>query len=196
MRSIRGSSDINSHSNDQKLSLSLQKGVAAIFGPDDESTAVHAANICDTKEIPYIDTRSDASSAIPIVNMYPDPESIAQMVTDLVLAAEWQSFTILYETPEWLPPMSNLLQLYDPKGDMVTVKRIDVGAPTKNYRAVLREVKMSDNFCIVIECSIDSLGEILKQVRKSEWNVQDTLNSICYRLQLILISFVRRNRSD
>lgn len=122
------------------------------------------ANICDTKEIPYIDSRYDAYSAIPIVNMYPDPSTLAQMVTDLVLAAGWESFTILYETPEWLPRLSNLLELYDPKGDTVTIKRIDVGLATKNYRAVLREVKLSSDFCIIIECSIESLGEILKQV--------------------------------
>lgn len=142
-----------------------QKGVAAIFGPDDESSAIHAANICDTMEIPYIDTRWDPLSAIPVVNMYPDPETLAQMITDLVIAAEWKSFTILYENPEWLPRMSNLLQLYDPKGDTVSVKRIDVGLPTKNYRSVLREVKQSIDDCIIIECSIDRLAEILKQVK-------------------------------
>ncbi|XP_055300709.1 glutamate receptor ionotropic, kainate 2-like isoform X1 [Sitodiplosis mosellana] len=144
----------------------LEKGVAGIFGPDDESSAVHAANICDTKEIPYIDRRWDILSAIPIVNMYPDPESIAQMVTDLVIAAEWGSFTILYENPEWLPRLSKLLELYDPKGDTITVKRIDVGLPTKNYRSVLREVKLSSDVCIVVECSIENLGEILKQAQQ------------------------------
>lgn len=98
--------------------------------------------------------------------MYPDPESIAQMVTELVVAAEWQSFTILYENPEWLPHLSKLLELYDPKGDTITVKRIDVGLPTRNFRTALREVKQSSDVCIVIECSIENLGEILKQVRR------------------------------
>lgn len=146
------------------MTLFLQKGVAAIFGPDDESSAIHAANICDTKEIPYIDTRWDPLSSIPIVNMYPDPAILAQIIVDLVMAAEWKSFTILYENPEWLPRVSNLLELYDPKGDTITVRRIDVGLPTKNYRTVLREVKMSDDACIIIECSIENLAEILKQV--------------------------------
>lgn len=93
------------------------------------------------------------------------------MVTDVVQAAEWQSFTILYENPEWLPHLSNLLELYDPKGDIVTVKRIDIGLSPKNYRSILRETKMSPDNCIIIECSIESLEEILKQVRreKSFW---------------------------
>ncbi|XP_031634001.1 glutamate receptor ionotropic, kainate 2-like isoform X2 [Contarinia nasturtii] len=144
----------------------LEKGVAAIFGPDDETSAIHAANVCDTKEIPYIDTRWDFFSAIPIVNMYPDPKAIAQAVHDLVIAAEWQSFTILYENPEWLPRIAHLLELYDPKGDMVTVRRVDVGLDTKNYRSVLRDVKLSGDFRIIIECSIENLGEILKQAQQ------------------------------
>lgn len=141
----------------------FQKGVSAIVGPSDEKSAVHAGNICDTMEIPFIDTRYDVFSTIPIINMYPDPSTLTQMVTDLVQAAEWQSFTILYENPDWLPHLSKLLELYDPKGDTVTVKRIDVGLPTKNYRAVLRETKMSPDNCVIIECSIESLSEILKQ---------------------------------
>lgn len=96
--------------------------------------------------------------------MYPDPATVAQAVTDLVIAAEWQSFTVLYENPEWLPRISKLLELYDPKGEIVTVKRIDVGLATKNFRSVLREVKLSSDFCIIIECSIENMGEILKQV--------------------------------
>lgn len=98
--------------------------------------------------------------------MYPDPESIAQMVTDLVVAAEWESFTILYETPEWLPHLAPLLELYDPKGHTVTVRRIDVGLPVKDFRAVLRRVKDSSDTSILIECSADSLPEILKQAQQ------------------------------
>lgn len=126
---------------------------------------MHAGNICDTMEIPFIDTRYDVYSTIPIISMYADPSTIGQMIIDLLQAAQWQSFTILYETPDWLPHLSSLLELYDPKGDTVTVKRIDVGWPTiKNYRTVLREVKLSSDVCIIIECSIENLDEILKQV--------------------------------
>lgn len=141
--------------------------MSAIFGPSDEKAAVHAENICDTLEIPYIDTRYDIYSAIPIISMYADPSTLGEVINDLIQAAQWQSFTILYETPEWLPHLSNLLELYEPKGDIVTVKRIDVGLPNeKNYRSVLRDVKQSGDNCIIIECSIESLGEILKQVNE------------------------------
>lgn len=144
-------------------------------------------------EIPYIDTRYDIYSTIPIISMYADPSALAQVIKDLVEAAQWQSFTILYETPEWLPHLSNLLELYDPKGDTVTVKRIDVGLPNeKNYRSVLRAVKQSSDNCIIIECSIENLGEVLKQVMNTS-----ILRFFCrkYSKYLLLIETGTASRS-
>lgn len=144
----------------------LQKGVSAIFGPDEKASSIHAADICDTKEMPYIDTRWDSESKIPIVNLYPNPPSMAQMLVDLVRNSDWTSFTILYESAEWLPRMSELLQMYDSQGSVITVRRLDLKLSVPNYRPVLRRVKLSSDKCIIVECSIDNLEEILKQAQQ------------------------------
>lgn len=98
--------------------------------------------------------------------MYPDAETLAQMVADLVISAEWTSFTILYENSEWLPRAARLLELYDSKGYTVTVRRLDLRLSTKDYRSILRRVKQSSDTCLVIECSIESLSEILTQAQQ------------------------------
>lgn len=116
--------------------------------------------------MPYIDTRFDGFSVMPVVNMYPAASSLSKMLTDLVLAAGWESFTILYEQPEWLPRVADLLQMYDPKGYTITVRRLEFGLEVKDYRAMLRRVKMSSDTCIIIECSIDILDEVLKQTQQ------------------------------
>lgn len=103
---------------------------------------------------------------MPIVNMYPHPNVIARVFVDMVSAWGWTSFTILYETASWLPHMSELLMLYDPKGYTVTVRRIDLGLAHNNYRSVLRRVKLSDDKHIIIACSIESLPEVLKQTQQ------------------------------
>lgn len=144
----------------------LEQGVSAIFGPEDTTSSMHAANICDTKDIPYIDTRYDAFSMMPVVNMYPAAASLQKLITDIVLAGDWKSFTILYEQPEWLPRVAELLKLYDPKGYTITVRRLDYGFDVKNYRAILRRVKMSSDTCIIIDSSIESLPEIMKQAQQ------------------------------
>lgn len=143
----------------------MQQGVSAVFGPEDPSSSIHASNICDTKEIPYIDTRYDFETHIPVVNLYPSPESIAKLLVELVQTSGWTTFTILFESAPLIVRMAELLKLYDPKGYTVTVRRLDLGLPQNNYRPVLRSVKLSDEKCIIIESSIENLPEILKQVR-------------------------------
>lgn len=101
---------------------------------------------------------------MPIVNMYPNPKNIAQMLVDLVIAANWKGFTVLYESAEWLPRMAELLKIYDSKGYTITVRRFDLGLSTRNYRPILRRVKQSSDKCIIVESSIENLEEVLKQV--------------------------------
>lgn len=82
-----------------QINTILQRGgVAVVFGPFSTLSARHAINICDYKEIPYIDTRWDVHTKPPVINMHPHPHVIADLVADLVKAWEWQGFTILYES--------------------------------------------------------------------------------------------------
>lgn len=142
----------------------FQQGVTAIFGPEDPPSSIHASNICDMTEIPYIDTRYDFDVHIPVVNLYPSPDSIAKLFVELVQTSGWKTFTILYETAPLIARMADLLKLYDPKGYTITVRRLDLGLPQNNYRPVLRQVKLSNEKSIIIESSIENLPEILKQV--------------------------------
>ena len=122
--------------------------------------------MCDSKEIPYLDTRYDPHTRIPIVNLYPHADILAEMVLDLVTIWEWTSYTILYESSPWLARLSDLLEMYDPKGHTVTVRRLDLNLPTKNYRSTLRLTRMSEDTNIILECSIDSLPEVLSQMQQ------------------------------
>lgn len=115
-------------------------------------------------EIPYVDFRSDVETRPPVINMMPHPAVMASVFVDLVRAWGWQGFTILYETASWLPRVSELLKLYDTKGSTITVRRLNIGLPDNDYRSVLRRVKKSNEMHILLECSADSLHEILTQV--------------------------------
>lgn len=137
-----------------------------IFGPQHQWSSVHVANICDNKDIPFVDTKWHDDTRMPIVNMHPHPLAMAQAYVDIVTAWGWNSFTILYETASWLPRMAEILKLYDPKGYTVTVRQIDLGLAQNNYRPVLRRVKLTEDVHIIIDCSVEKLPEILKQVQQ------------------------------
>lgn len=55
-------------------------------------------NICDAKDIPYIDIRWDSHTMPPVINMQPHPEALGLVFVDLVKAWDWKGFTILYES--------------------------------------------------------------------------------------------------
>lgn len=59
---------------------------------------MHCMNICDAKEIPFIDVRWDADTKPPVINMQPHPDALAAVFVDLVRAWNWKGFTILYES--------------------------------------------------------------------------------------------------
>ncbi|KAG4072084.1 hypothetical protein HA402_015583 [Bradysia odoriphaga] len=141
-------------------------GPAAVVGPSSPYTSSHCMNICDAKEIPYIDVTLDPDTKPPVINLHPHPEAIAQMFVDIINASDWRGFTIVYESAPWLPRMAKLLKLYDPKSYTITLRRINIGLHKTNFRPVLRRVKLSGETNIVLDCSIETLPELLKQVQQ------------------------------
>lgn len=62
----------------------LRSGVAAIFGPQSAHTASHVQSICDTMEIPHLETRWDyrLRRQSCLVNLYPHPTTLSKVRTN------------------------------------------------------------------------------------------------------------------
>lgn len=150
----------------KRLCRMLKNGLVAVFGPTAAASSQHCMNVCDAKELPYIDFRWDADTRPPVVNMMPHPDAMAQLYVDLIRAWNWKGFTILYESAQFLPRVAELLKLYEPKEYTVTVRRINAGLTDNNYRSVLRRVRLAEDVHILLECSIDVLPELLKQAQQ------------------------------
>ncbi|XP_055852897.1 glutamate receptor ionotropic, kainate 2-like isoform X2 [Episyrphus balteatus] len=155
----------NAFETSKKLCKMLRSSVIAVFGPSTTVPAAHAMSICDAKEMPFMDTRWDFSTQLPTINLHPHPTQIAVVLRDIVTTLGWRGFTILYETGEYLSIVNELLQLYGTDGPVVTLRRYELDIQG-NYRNVLRRVKKSDDFSIVIVGSIDTLPELFKQLQQ------------------------------
>lgn len=59
-------------------------------------------NICDAKEIPYVDFKWDAETVPPVINMHPHPDAIASIFVDLIREWDWKGFTIVYESGKYI----------------------------------------------------------------------------------------------
>lgn len=80
------------------MNKNLQSGIAALFGPISPSVSMHCMNICDAKEIPFVDVRWDSETKPPVINMQPHPYEQAKIIVDLIKMWGWKGFTILYES--------------------------------------------------------------------------------------------------
>ncbi|XP_034944502.1 glutamate receptor ionotropic, kainate 2-like isoform X2 [Chelonus insularis] len=145
----------------QSVCLLVEKGIAAIFGPQDEVTSVYVQSMCDTMDVPYIVGHWNTDlSRMKAINFYPHFEAMSMFFLQLVTEFKWESFTILYDSSSGLVRMKKLLQKWDPKGYPVTIRYLGEGP---DYRATLKRVKYSGDHNIVLECTHEILEEVLTQ---------------------------------
>ncbi|KZC04140.1 Glutamate receptor, ionotropic kainate 1 [Dufourea novaeangliae] len=118
------------HTPDHQLCHLLRSGVAAIFGPQSAHTASHVQSICDTMEIPHLETRWDyrLRRQSCLVNLYPHPTTLSKAYVDLVKAWGWKSFTIIYENNEGLVRLQELLKAHGPSEFPITVRQLSEGS--------------------------------------------------------------------
>lgn len=60
----------------------LRMGVSSIFGPQSNSISSHVQSICDTMEIPHLETRWDYRLRREncLVNLYPHPSVLSKVI--------------------------------------------------------------------------------------------------------------------
>lgn len=165
----------------------LSSGVAALFGPRSGGTSSHVQSICDTLEVPHIETRwdykimSSGSSGGPkkveagtragvnevfSLNLHPSPASLAKAYVDLILTLEWQSCLILYEESEGLVRLQEVLKISPKLMEMKLQIRQLIAGPNKDYRPLLKDIKNYGETRIVLDCAPENVYEILRQAQQ------------------------------
>ncbi|CAH1182546.1 unnamed protein product [Phyllotreta striolata] len=149
----------------KKVCHLLRTGIAAIFGPQSAHTASHVQSICDTMEIPHLETRWDyrLRRESCLVNLYPHPTTLSKAYVDLVKAWGWKSFTIIYENNEGLVRLQELLKAHGPYEFPITVRQL---GESSDYRPLLKQIKNSAESHIVLDCSTERIYDVLKQAQQ------------------------------
>lgn len=143
----------------------LEQGVAGIFGPRAGPTSPLVQSICDTMDIPHVETSWDTRQHRQdfLVNLHPHPSTLARVYMELLNALGWKKFTVLYEDGSSLVRLSALLKMFDKKDKPVTVRQLDA---QRNHRQVLRDMRQHGERSILLDCSIQTLPEVLKQAQQ------------------------------
>ncbi|XP_062125741.1 glutamate receptor ionotropic, kainate 2 isoform X1 [Drosophila sulfurigaster albostrigata] len=155
----------NAFETSKKLCKMLRQNLVAVFGPSTNLAARHAMSICDAKELPFLDTRWDFAAQLPTINLHPHPAQLGVALMDLVSALGWESFTIIYESGEYLATVNDLLQMYGTTGPTITLRRYDLDL-NGNYRNVLRRIRNAEDDSFVVVGSMDTLPEFFKQAQQ------------------------------
>lgn len=115
-------------------------------------------------EIPYINTYIDEDAALKlsVLNVYPNLESLTQLVLDYVNASNWRQATILYESPLWLRRAASILETNNLLKNRISVHDLDY-TTNNDFRQILQSVRDSNDTNIILDCSIESLPIILRQ---------------------------------
>jgi hypothetical protein len=74
--------------------------VVGIVGPSSPETSVYVRSLCDTKEIPLIETSNDGTSRHTI-NMHPTPQTLGMVYLDMINDWGWNGFTIMFQDAPW-----------------------------------------------------------------------------------------------
>ncbi|GBP84886.1 Glutamate receptor ionotropic, kainate 2 [Eumeta japonica] len=132
----------------------LRSGVAAISGPQSAPAAAHVQSICDTMELPHLETRWDYRTRREscLVNLYPHPAALSRAYVDLVRVWGWKSFTIVYENSDGLVRLQELLR---------HTGTARVGAATR-----LSRLQNSAESHIVLDCATERIRDVLQQAQQ------------------------------
>ncbi|KAE9522411.1 hypothetical protein AGLY_017191, partial [Aphis glycines] len=85
-----------------------------------------------------------------------------QALIDIIVAVNWESFTIIYENNDSLMQITNILKS-PPTSYPIRIRQLSSGP---NYRRELREIKDSGETKILLDCSFNILSDVLLQAQQ------------------------------
>lgn len=143
----------------------LGGGILGIFGPSTDASS-YVQPICDRMEVPHVEIHWDKAQKHDscLVNVHPHPSVLSAVYVDIVRALNWQQFTIIYENDESLGRIYQLLSMYDHKEHTITLRQLE--NVDGSYRSTLARLKKSGETYYVIDCSLETLEDVLLQAQQ------------------------------
>ncbi|XP_002002744.3 glutamate receptor ionotropic, kainate 2 [Drosophila mojavensis] len=147
----------------------ISNGVAAIFGPSSKAASDIVAQIANTTGIPHIEydwkleaTRQEHLNNQMTVNVAPALSALSRAYYDIIKTNyEWRTFTLIYETPEGLARLQDLMNIHALNTDYLKLRNLADYA--EDYRVLWKEADETfHEHHIILDCEPKSLRELLK----------------------------------
>ncbi|XP_017012808.2 glutamate receptor ionotropic, kainate 2 isoform X1 [Drosophila takahashii] len=147
----------------------ISNGVAAIFGPSSKAASDIVAQIANTTGIPHIEydlkleaTRQEHLNHQMSVNVAPSLSVLSRAYYEIIKTNyEWRTFTLIYETPEGLARLQDLMNIQALNSDYVKLRNLADYA--EDYRILWKEADETfHEQRIILDCEPKTLKELLK----------------------------------
>lgn len=145
----------------------LLRGVGAVFGPMSSVSGEHVSDVCNSLNVPHLETRWDPAQEAydDSLNLFPDPAVLAEAYVALMSHWQWRSVAIVYEEDEEVAEMKGLLE---------ELREADIDADhyarnsTDSFRDVLRRVREDGHTHIFVAIEEEDTEHFLMQALQIE----------------------------
>nr|AAA28574.1 glutamate receptor subunit [Drosophila melanogaster] len=147
----------------------ISNGVAAIFGPSSKAASDIVAQIANATGIPHIEydlkleaTRQEQLNHQMSINVAPSLSVLSRAYFEIIKSNyEWRTFTLIYETPEGLARLQDLMNIQALNSDYVKLRNLADYAD--DYRILWKETDETfHEQRIILDCEPKTLKELLK----------------------------------
>nr|CAD7459250.1 unnamed protein product [Timema tahoe] len=165
-RHIANVSFVDSFTTGKRVCDLMEVGVTAVFGPESDRSKGIVRSICDTLEIPNLQTNWRGSLKLDApcqLNMHPDPDAIALALVDVLKFLSWKSFAILYESNEGLMRLQEVFKSRDKLSAKISVYQLSMDG---DHRSLFKDIHDSTQTHILLDCATDNIMNILRQAKE------------------------------
>ncbi|XP_062134583.1 glutamate receptor ionotropic, kainate 2 [Drosophila sulfurigaster albostrigata] len=147
----------------------LSNAVAAIFGPSSKASSDIVAQLANMTGIPHIEfdwkleaERQDHLNHQMTVNVAPSLSVLSRAYHEIIKTNyEWRTFTMIYETPDGLARLQDLMNIYALNSQFVKLRNLADYAG--DYRILWKDADETfHEHHIIMDCDPKSLKELLK----------------------------------
>lgn len=93
-------------------------------------------------------------------NLFPSANLFSRALAEIIVDYDWKAFTIIYDSRESLVRLHDVLQIHSPGDNPVTVRELPADS---DYKPLLKEVALSGETRILLDCSPEKIEEIIRQ---------------------------------
>ncbi|XP_065293844.1 glutamate receptor ionotropic, kainate 2-like [Dermacentor albipictus] len=145
----------------------LLRGVGAVFGPMSSVSSEHVSDVCNSLNVPHLETRWDPAQEAydDSLNLFPDPAVLAEAYVALMSHWQWRSVAIIYEEDEEVAEMKSLLE---------ELREADIDADhyarnsTDSFRDVLKRVREDGHAHVFVAIEEEDTEPFLMQALQIE----------------------------